>query len=88
MLPLVEAACNLCQVAADFYFDKQLEQPSGPVSLLESFDDGASTWTAGAPPKLQGKCKEGLKVLGMITLNDIEELDRESETGAGWIACE
>jgi hypothetical protein len=92
-LPPVEAACNLCQVAADLCFDAQLAQPPPAAlsPLIDGFDDddGASTWTgaAAAPPPLEGRCKEGLKVLGMITLNDMDRLDRETETGTGWIAC-
>jgi hypothetical protein len=86
-LPPVEAACNLCQVAADLCFDNQLEQ-SAPSLLIDDLDDTMSTWTAGTPPKLKGKCKDGLKVLGMITLNDMDRLDQESEAGTGWIACE
>ena len=27
------------------------------------------------------------KVLGMVTLNDLQRLERESATGQGWIAC-
>ncbi|KAF5353574.1 hypothetical protein D9757_013711 [Collybiopsis confluens] len=38
--------------------------------------------------RLPGKCKDGgISVLGMITLSDVEILQRESESGRGWIAC-
>jgi len=40
-----------------------------------------------ATPQLKGKHKEGINVLGSITLHDIDMLERESRTGRGWIAC-
>lgn len=64
----------LCQVAADICFEDQtgLESPEG-ITVLR--------------PRLKGKQKEGINVLGVVTLHDIERLERESETGRGWIAC-
>jgi hypothetical protein len=72
--PPVEPACVLCQVAADICFEDQtvLEPPEG-VTVLR--------------PRLKGKQKEGIDVLGVVTLHDIERLERESQTGRGWIAC-
>ncbi len=37
--------------------------------------------------RLKGKSKGGIKVLGMVTLNDLGRLEQESQTGRGWIAC-
>ncbi|GAW07435.1 protein lchn-like [Lentinula edodes] len=37
--------------------------------------------------RLPGKNKEGIQVLGMITLSDIDRLQAESKSGRGWIAC-
>jgi hypothetical protein len=48
--------------------------------------DSATTEGA-APQLLKGKHKEGINVLGAITLHDIDMLERESRTGRGWIAC-
>ena len=72
--PPIEPACILCQVAADMCFEEQMtvESPGG------SF---------GPRPRLKGKQKEGINVLGVVTLHDIELLERESTTGRGWIAC-
>jgi hypothetical protein len=72
--PPVEAACFLCQVAADMCFEDQ----TTPLSEDE---------TPGATPQLKGKHKEGINVLGTVTLHDIDMLERESLTGRGWIAC-
>ncbi|KAH9025915.1 hypothetical protein EDB84DRAFT_1611676, partial [Lactarius hengduanensis] len=70
--PPVEAACFLCQVAADMCFEDQTTPAAqGP----------------NAAPQLKGKHKEGINVLGSVTLHDIDMLERESRTGRGWIAC-
>ncbi|KAJ8515463.1 hypothetical protein ONZ45_g7114 [Pleurotus djamor] len=76
-LPPVEAACVLCRVAADLCFEEQVEytSPQGG-SLREDI-----------PKRLKGKSREGISVLGMITLNDLDRLAEESKTGRGWIAC-
>ncbi|KDQ58139.1 hypothetical protein JAAARDRAFT_193588 [Jaapia argillacea MUCL 33604] len=37
--------------------------------------------------KLKGKCKEGIQVLGMVTLNDLDRLQKEGQSGRGFIAC-
>ncbi|KAH9954085.1 hypothetical protein BC827DRAFT_1262315 [Russula dissimulans] len=72
--PPVEPACILCQVAADMCFEDQ--------TTLDSLDGASSP-----RPRLKGKQKEGIDVLGVVTLHDIGRLERESETGRGWIAC-
>jgi hypothetical protein len=72
-LPPVEAACILCQVAADMCYEDQVDYHSETdVQYSER-------------PK--GKCKEGISVLGMITLNDMNKLHHERLSGRGWIAC-
>lgn len=38
--------------------------------------------------RLKGKCKEGINVLGMVTLSDADMLIEEGKSGRGWIACE
>ena len=76
--PPVEAACFLCQVAADMCFEDQTTPASDPPTEGE---------TPVATPKLKGKHKEGINVLGSVTLHDIDMLERESRTGRGWIAC-
>lgn len=78
-LPPVEAACVLCQVAADLCYEDQ--SAPAPDELLMPNDSGAIRG------RLKGKSKEGIKVLGMVTLSDIDKLERESKTGQGWIAC-
>jgi hypothetical protein len=65
----------LCQVAADMCFEDQitLESPEGTTTVPRA--------------RLKGKQKEGINVLGIVTLHDIGRLERESETGRGWVAC-
>ncbi|KAH8980082.1 hypothetical protein EDB92DRAFT_2107324 [Lactarius akahatsu] len=70
--PPVEAACFLCQVAADMCFEDQTTP---------------ATQGPNAAPQLKGKHKEGINVLGSVTLHDVDMLERESRTGRGWIAC-
>lgn len=71
--PPVEAACILCQVAADMCFEDQtaVESVEGVSSRLRQ----------------RGKQKGGINVLGAITLHDINVLEHESNSGCGWIAC-
>lgn len=71
-LPPVEAACILCQVAADMCYEDQVD-PS----------------EADEPPhgRLRGKSREGIAVLGMVTLTDFDRMQAEGRTGRGWIAC-
>lgn len=76
--PPVEAACFLCQVAADMCFEDQTSPVSDPTTEGEG---------PGAAPQMKGKHKEGVNVLGSVTLHDIDMLERESRTGRGWIAC-
>ncbi|KAH9946749.1 hypothetical protein B0H21DRAFT_742241 [Amylocystis lapponica] len=76
-LPPVEAACILCQVAADICYEDQAATGANSPD-----DDGD-----GSPRKLKGKSRESIKVLGMVTLTDLDKLEMESKTGRGWIAC-
>lgn len=69
-LPPVEAACILCQVAADICYEDQVENT-----------------TPGIGARLKGRCKEGINVLGMVTLIDLDRMQREGKTDRGWIAC-
>jgi hypothetical protein len=64
----------LCQVAADICFEDQ--------TTLDSLEG-----TTVPRPRLEGKQKKGINVLGVVTLHDIGRLERESETGRGWVAC-
>ena len=79
-LPPVQAACILCQVAADMCYEDQVDT---------SVNSGSSLQVGGVdtPRRLQGKCKEGINVLGMVTLNDLARMEKEGESGRGWIAC-
>ncbi|EIW77717.1 hypothetical protein CONPUDRAFT_108960 [Coniophora puteana RWD-64-598 SS2] len=79
-LPPVEAACILCQVAADICYESQLD-PS--LYSTSGEDDTSSRYRT----KLEGKSKQGINVLGMVTLSDLNKMDAEGRTGKGWIAC-
>src|SRR6266702_1401901 len=76
--PPVEAACFLCQVAADMCFEDQTTPVSDPTTECER---------PGTSPQLKGKHKEGINVFGIIALHDIDMLERESRIACGWIAC-
>lgn len=78
-LPPVEAACILCQVAADMCYQEQVSE------LVSTYDDEDDE--EGSPQRLKGKNTAGVKVLGMVTLNDMDKLNLESKSGRGWIAC-
>ncbi|KAJ7487285.1 hypothetical protein B0H11DRAFT_2172823 [Mycena galericulata] len=71
-LPPVEAASILCQVAADMCYEQQVEYTTSPGSPSS---------------RLHGKCTEGISVLGMVTLNDLDRLQAEGGSGRGWVAC-
>jgi hypothetical protein len=72
--PPIEPACILCQVAADICFEDQTVHDSPEGSTAPR-------------PRLKRRQKEGIDVLGVVTLHDIGLLERESTTGCGWIAC-
>ncbi|KAI0033588.1 hypothetical protein K488DRAFT_77805 [Vararia minispora EC-137] len=40
-----------------------------------------------AQPSLKAKHREGVTVLGMVTLHDLDKLQRASDEERGWIAC-
>ncbi|KAJ7186505.1 hypothetical protein C8R46DRAFT_980782 [Mycena filopes] len=71
-LPPVEAASILCQVAADMCYEQQVEYTGGESSQTR---------------RLRPTHKEGIAVLGMITLNDLDRLQSEEISGRGWVAC-
>ncbi|KAH7912115.1 hypothetical protein BJ138DRAFT_1112646 [Hygrophoropsis aurantiaca] len=79
-LPPVEAACILCQVAADMCFEAQLD------SSLHN-NDGEEDPAVWYRTRLKGKSKEGINVLGMVTLSDLDKMHHEGKSGRGWIAC-
>lgn len=81
-LPPVEAACILCQVAADTCYQEQVSELVSNVPGTDDYDDDDEP-----SRRLKGKNTAGIKVLGMVTLNDLDKLDFESKTGRGWIAC-
>ncbi|KAH9169759.1 hypothetical protein EDB89DRAFT_2072611 [Lactarius sanguifluus] len=60
----------------------------GPSSLYHVFGfrrilgEGPNT-----TPELKGKLKEGINILGIVTLHNIDMLERESRTNRGWILC-
>jgi hypothetical protein len=79
-LPPVEAACALCQVAADMCYEYQVDSSSSP--------GGTDSPQAGERlGRLKGKCNEGINILGVVTLSDVDRMREESKTGRGWIAC-
>ncbi|KAG1748120.1 hypothetical protein EDB19DRAFT_1684366 [Suillus lakei] len=67
-LPPVEAACILCQVAADICYAAQLDPSTNDINE----NDPAT---------------QAFHVLGMVTLSDLDKMDREGKTGRGWVAC-
>lgn len=69
--PPVEAACLLCHVAADLCLEDQI------------YGEGVD----GIPDRPKAQSKEGIKVLGVVTLNDLDRLEQESQSSRGWIAC-
>ncbi|RPD53578.1 hypothetical protein L226DRAFT_509969 [Lentinus tigrinus ALCF2SS1-7] len=77
--PPVEAACILCQVAADTCYEEQVSELVSGYDSDESDDE--------PPRRLKGKSAAAVKVLGMVTLNDLDKLEFESKSGRGWIAC-
>ncbi|EGO22871.1 hypothetical protein SERLADRAFT_356865 [Serpula lacrymans var. lacrymans S7.9] len=74
-LPPVEAACILCQAAADICYQIQVG------------DDSEEGTSGSYGNTLRGKCRENTNVLGMVTLSDLDKLTQEGKAGRGWIAC-
>lgn len=81
--PPVEPACVLCQVAADMCFEAQTT-PSFSLDEPAAFNFSSSSSVKG---KLKDKARAGVKVLGVVTLHDIDRLQEESKDGRGWVAC-
>lgn len=81
-VPPVEPACVLCQVAADMCFEAQTT-PSFNLDEPSAFNFSSSA----AKGKLKDKARAGVKVLGVVTLHDLDRLKEESMDGRGWVAC-
>lgn len=69
--PPVEAACILCHVAADMCLEDQI----------------SGGGDSGLPDRPKSQSKDSIKVLGVVTLNDLDRLEQESKSSRGWIAC-
>lgn len=80
--PPVEPACVLCQVAADMCFEAQTV-PSFNLDEPSAFNFSSSP----SKGKLKDKARAGVKVLGVVTLHDLDRLKAESVDGRGWVAC-
>ncbi|KAL4071859.1 hypothetical protein J3A83DRAFT_4236902 [Scleroderma citrinum] len=96
-LPPVEAACVLCYVAADLCFEVQCDASyhndvdgagDGPSSDEGApSTDAAGSGEASSRSHLRDRSREGITVLGMVTLSDLDKMHYEGKTGRGWIAC-
>lgn len=85
-LPPVQAACILCQVAADMCFEAQVDYDAPDIGG-RGFGSSESIIGGNATRRMKGKCREGINVLGMVNLNDLSRLEMEGKNGRGWIAC-
>ncbi|PBK87215.1 hypothetical protein ARMGADRAFT_1047655 [Armillaria gallica] len=54
------------------------------ADMCYEYQEASPNSTAG---RLQGKCKEGINVLGLVTLSDLDRMQKEGTSGRGWIAC-
>lgn len=81
--PPIEPACVLCQVAADMCFEAQTS-PSFSLDEPSSLSFSSSSSSKG---KLKDSSRAGVKVLGVVTLHDLDRLNEESLDGRGWVAC-
>jgi hypothetical protein len=81
--PPVEPACVLCQVAADMCFEAQTT-PSFSLDEPSAYTFSSSSSLKG---KLKDKATSGVKILGVVTLHDLDRLHEESMDGRGWVAC-
>jgi hypothetical protein len=66
-------------VAADICYAAQLD----PLTNDINENDPVTQYYT----RLKGKTQEGIHVLGMVTLSDLDKMDREGKTGRGWVAC-
>lgn len=87
-LPPVEASGILCQVAADMCYEDQVDYEPGldrhnpPAGL----DTGGSR-VDGSSLRLKGRTRESIRVLGTVTLSDLDMLQSEDNCRRGWVAC-
>lgn len=63
-------------------YDPSLDRRSPPVGL----DTGGSR-VDGSSLRLKGRTREGIRVLGMVTLSDLDVLQSEDSCRRGWVAC-
>ena len=63
-------------------YDASLDGRSPPVGL----DTGGSR-VDGSSLRLKGRTREGIRVLGTVTLSDLDMLQSEDNCRRGWIAC-
>ena len=87
-LPPVEAAGILCQVAADMCYEDQVDyDPSSDLCDPPAGLDAGGSRVDGPSLRLKGRTRESIRVLGMITLSDLDMLKSEDNCRRGWIAC-
>lgn len=63
-------------------YDPSLDQRSPPVGL----DTGGSR-IDGSSLRLKGRTRESIRVLGMVTLSDLDILQSDENCRRGWVAC-
>ena len=63
-------------------YDPGLDRRDPPVGL----DTGGSR-VDGSSLRLKGRTRESIKVLGMVTLSDLDMLQSEDNCRRGWVAC-
>jgi hypothetical protein len=51
------------------------------------FGGGENVIGGDATRRMKGRCREGINVLGMVNLNDLDRMAKEGKSGRGWIAC-
>ena len=63
-------------------YDSTMDRRSPPVGL----DTGGSR-VDGSSLRLKGRTRESIRVLGMVTLSDLDMLQSEDSCRRGWVAC-
>ena len=63
-------------------YDPSLNRRSPPVGL----DTGGSR-VDGSSLRLKGRTRESIRVLGMVTLSDLDMLQSDDNCRRGWVAC-
>ncbi|KAH8113091.1 hypothetical protein DFH11DRAFT_361122 [Phellopilus nigrolimitatus] len=82
-LPPVEVAGVLAWIASDLCREHHMATKSSALGtpIPSLFSSHKTAQDVDEPPP------QSPSVLGMVTLNDLQRLNRESEKGLGWIAC-